>query len=184
MKFCVRSAAAPGEVGGAGLGERRAGRGDLGGGRASAEGPGAQVSAGRRAQSGSRRRVRGCALEAPPLPHVCGAPRRRTWARPRAGSPARAGSGTAGGGGVPFPRLPYCFPDLSPASGRGGRGGRWLRRSPTSCSVALLKSTVAPSSWTPSAGQLSGDSRRATPVGVARLQGCVHRGSAALGSVL
>lgn len=33
------------------------------------------------------------------------------------------------------------------------------------------------------AGQLSGDSRQATPVGVARLQGCAHRGSAALGIV-
>lgn len=65
---------------------------------------------------------------------------------------------------------------------RAGGQRRW--RSPTSSySVALLKSRVAPSSWTPCAGQLSGDSRRATPVGVAALQGCAYGDSTALGIV-
>lgn len=45
----------------------------------------------------------------------------------------RAGSGAAGGGGVLFPRLLYCFPDLSPRrrpaeEGGEAEGGRGRRR--------------------------------------------------------
>lgn len=162
-----------GGVSRAGLRERGAGWSELGGSRDRR----ALVSAGPRAVGGAGSRAAPRGLS-PGRSARAAAPGRGRGV----GSPARAEFWAAGGGGGGvFPRLlPLLFswPRPSAASGRGGWGARRQSLSPRSRAVALLKSTVAPSSRTPGrpavGGFPAGDACR-----MARLKGRAHGGSAA-----